>query len=307
MKLSKQERLGILIVAIILILGLGTWLFIVPKIEALNVSSSTLTTKQTELDNAKNEAARKDPLKQQVLDAYKEGESLADMFFEEMTTYEADMEFRAFLDQCKSNVLVESIAVSKPTTATLAPEYFTEEEVTYPLKTYVTQGLEKTEEEITSEERWNELKSVLGVSQTVGAITVEFTVNTVEPEDLLAFADEINNYVKVENGKDTRKAMILNGASITLPLVEDQYAELITQIEEESMEEAINQLYKHLGKKRPQKDDADSAGSGNNENGEDEESEKSPSDYYYQLSTSVTFYSVERMQDPTEQLNAQEQ
>lgn len=303
MKLSKQERLGILIVAIILILGLGTWLFIVPKIDALNASSTTLTTKQTELDNAKAKAALKEPLKQQVLDAYKEGETLADMFFEEMTTYEADMEFRAFLEQCKSNILVESLSVSEPTTATLAPEYFTEEEVTYPLKTYVTQGLEQTEDEIASEERWNELKNALGVSQTVGAITVEFTVNTVEPEDLLAFADEVNNYIKVENGKDTRKAMILNGASITLPLVEDQYAELMTQIDEESMDEAIDQLYKHLGKKRPQDD---GTGADDSET-EEEEEEASPSDYYYQLSTSITFYSVERMQDPTEQLNAQEQ
>lgn len=303
MKLSKQERLGILIVAIILILGLGTWLFIVPKIEALNASSTTLTTKQTELDDAKAEAARKDPLKQQVLDAYKEGESLADMFFEEMTTYEADMEFRAFLEQCKSNILVESISVSEPTTSTLAPEYFTKDEVIYPLKTYVTQGLEKTEEEIASEERWNELKNALGVSQTVGSITVDFTVNTVEPEDLLAFADEVNNYIKLENGKDTRKAMILNGASITLPLVEDQYQQLITQIDEESMEEAIDQLYKHLGKKRPQ---GDGTGSSSDDE-EKEEEEASPSDYYYQLSTSITFYSVERMQDPTEQLDAQEQ
>ena len=303
MKLSKQERLGILIVAVILILGLGTWLFIVPKVEALNASSTTLTTKQTELDDAKAEAARKDPLKQQVLDAYKEGESLADMFFEEMTTYEADMEFRAFLEQCKSNILVESISVSEPTTSTLAPEYFTKDEVIYPLKTYVTQGLEKTEEEIASEERWNELKNALGVSQTVGSITVDFTVNTVEPEDLLAFADEVNNYIKLENGKDTRKAMILNGASITLPLVEDQYQQLITQIDEESMEEAIDQLYKHLGKKRPQGDDTGSS----SDDGEKEEEEASPSDYYYQLSTSITFYSVERMQDPTEQLDAQEQ
>ena len=307
MKLSKQERMGILIIAIILILGLGTWLFIVPKIDALNASSTTLTTKQTELDNAKNEAALKEPLKQQVLDAYKEGESLADMFFEEMTTYEADMEFRAFLEQCKTNVLVESLTVTEPSTATLVPEYFTEDEVTYPLKTYVTQGLEKTDDEISSEERWNNLKNTLGVSQTVGAITVEFTVNVVEPEDLLNFADEINNYVKIENGKNTRKAMILNGASISLPLVEKRYEAEIEKIEEESMEEAIDQLYKHLGEKRPQDPAGGAGSSGNDSEEEDKEEEKSPADYYYQLSTSITFFSVERMQDPTEQLNAQEQ
>ncbi len=301
MKLSKQERIGILVVAIVLILGLGIWMFIVPKIESVNNSNKTLASKEQELANAQSEALLKDSLKDQIMDAYEEGEDYANMFFEEMTTYQADAEFRAFLEQCEANVLVESITIGEPTTATLAPQYFEEEEVTYDLKTYVTQDIEKTDEEIASEERWTELKNALGVSQTVGAITVDFTVNALDPADLLDFADEVNNYFKVENGDSTRKAVKLNGYSLSYPLNESIYEELITEIEAESMDEAIDLLCKHLGVRRHETTETKT------EEKTDDESDPSPTEYIYQLSTSVTFYSVERMQDPTEQLKAQEQ
>lgn len=301
MKLSKQERIGILVVAIVLILGLGIWMFIVPKIESVNNSNKTLASKEQELANAQSEALLKDSLKDQIMDAYEEGEDYANMFFEEMTTYQADAEFRAFLEQCEANVLVESITIGEPTTATLAPQYFEEEEVTYDLKTYVTQDIERTDEEIASEERWTELKNALGVSQTVGAITVDFTVNALDPADLLDFADEVNNYFKVENGDSTRKAVKLNGYSLSYPLNESIYEELITEIEAESMDEAIDLLCKHLGVRRHETTETKT------EEKTDDESDPSPTEYIYQLSTSVTFYSVERMQDPTEQLKAQEQ
>lgn len=300
MKLSKQERIGILVVAIVLILGLGIWMFIVPKIESVNNSNKTLASKEQELANAQSEALLKDSLKDQIMDAYEEGEDYANMFFEEMTTYQADAEFRAFLEQCEANVLVESITVGEPTTATLAPQYFEEEEVTYDLKTYVTQDIEKTDEEIASEERWTELKNALGVSQTVGAITVEFTVNALDPADLLDFADEVNNYFKMENGDSTRKAVKLNGYSLSYPLNESMYEELITEIDAESMDEAIDLLCKHLGVRRHETTETKTEE-------KTDESDPSPTEYIYQLSTSVTFYSVERMQDPTEQLKAQEQ
>lgn len=302
MKLSKQERIGILVIAVILILGLGIWMFIVPKVESVNNSNKTLASKELELQNAQNEALLKDSLKDQIMDAYEEGEDYANMFFEEMTTYQADAEFRAFLEQCDANVLVESITVSEPTTATLAPTYFEKEEVTYDLKTYVTQDIEKTEEEIASEERWAELKNALGISQTVGAITVEFTVNALSPEDMLAFADEVNNYFKMENGDNTRKAVKLNGYALSYPLNESMYEELIAEIDAESMDEAIDLLCKQLGIKRNTP-----AETTTNTEEKTDDADPSPTEYIYQLSTSVTFYSVERMQDPTEQLKSQEQ
>lgn len=302
MKLSKQERIGILVIAIILILGLGIWMFIVPKINAVNKSNATFTAKEQELADARAKELTKESLKQQIIEAYEKGENYADMFFEELTTYEADMEFRAFLEQCEANVLVEDLVVSEPTVITMAPQYFVEEEVVYDLKTYVTQDIEMTEDEIKTEERWNNIKNALGVSQTVGAITVEFTVNAIDPMDLLAFADEVNAYIKKENGKDTRKAIVLNGYEISFPNNESIFEDLIEENEEDAFDEAFDLIcekYKLHPVKEPEATAPEAEAAGDEVPG--------ASEYIYELSTSITFYSVERMQDPAEQLKAQEQ
>ena len=45
------------------------------------------------------------------------------------------------------------------------------------------------------------IQSALGEAQTIGATTISFTVKAITSEDLLKFADEVNNYQKTENGK----------------------------------------------------------------------------------------------------------
>ena len=300
MKLSKQERIGVLIIAIILIIGLGTWLYIVPKIKTVQQSNITLEATQTDLETKQARAATKDDLKKAVMDAYNEGSNNADMFFEEMTAYEADQEFRAFLDQCKTNMLVEDFSVSEPGVSTLAPLYFVENEVEYDLKTYVTQGVEPTEAELATEQRWNAVKELLGSSQKVGSISIDFTVSALTPEEIMAFCDEINSYVKTENEKSTRKACMISGMALSYELNEEAYDELMVEIEEKANKSAIEALYKEFGMKVP----ADLLP--NEEEKEEEEETLNPEDYVYSLDTTITFYSVERMQDPTEQLEAQE-
>ncbi len=301
MKLSKQERIGVLIIAVILILGLGIWLFIVPKVQTVKASDVTLNSKITERDEAFARAATKDQLKKDVLEAYEKGSDQANMFFEEMTAYQVDQEFRAFLEQCDANVLVEDLAIEEPDAYTLAPEYFEEEEVEYDLKTYVTQGVEPTEAELATEARWDAVRELLGKSQDVGSIAIEFSVSALTPEDLLEFCDEVNEYIKDENGKDTRKAVMLEGVAVSYPLNEVAFDELIDEIELEATEKAIEELYKEYNMKLPEdvlnQDD---------KNEEEKEEVLNPKDYVYTLDTTIVFYSVERMQDPTAQLEAQE-
>ena len=81
MKLSKQERIGVLIIAVVLIIGLGIFFFIVPKVKDVKSSSLTLNNKQTEYQAAVDKAATKDSLKTQIIDAYNSGRDQADMFF----------------------------------------------------------------------------------------------------------------------------------------------------------------------------------------------------------------------------------
>ena len=42
MKLSKQERIAVLVIAVVILLGLGIFLFIVPKVEAICTASASL-------------------------------------------------------------------------------------------------------------------------------------------------------------------------------------------------------------------------------------------------------------------------
>ncbi len=299
MKLSKQERIGVLIIAVILIIGLGIWLYIVPKFQNVSQSNVTLDSKTVELNTALEKAATKDSLKDQVLAAYENGENLADMFFEEMTAYEADAEFRAFLDQCKTNIYVADLSVGKPSVTTLAPKYFEEEEVTYALKTYVTQDIEPTEAELATAARWDAVRNALGASQDVGSISIDFDVTTLSPEEIIAFCDEVNDYIKTENGKDTRKAVMISGLSVTYTENEEIYDELIEQIEKEAEDKALDELYKEFNLKRPVEELKE-------ETEKEEEAKLEVTDVIYTLSATITFYSVERMQDPTEQLEAQE-
>ncbi len=302
MKLSKQERIGVLIIAVILILGLGIWLFIVPKFESVSQSNITLDSKTQELKTAQEKAATKDQLKEQVLAAYEAGENLADMFFEEMTHYQADEEFRAFLDQCKTNIYVADMSVGEPTVSTLAPTYFEKQEVEYALKTYVTQGVEPTEAELATAKRWETVRNILGTSQDVGSISVDFEVVALTPEEIIAFCDEVNDYVKKENNKDTRKAVMISGLSVTYIENENLYDELIEEIELEAADKALDALYKEMNMKRPVDETANQPATE-----EEEEATLSVTDYIYSLSATITFYSVERMQDPADQLEAQEQ
>ena len=305
MKLSKQERIGVLIIAVVLIIGLGIWLYIVPKVKNVGQSNVTLDSKTQELQAAQDKANMKDDLKQQVLDAYEAGQNLADMFFEEMTPYEVDAEFRAFLDQLDTNVYVADFTVGTPSTATLSPRYFEKSEVTYPLKTYVTQDIQPTEEELATQARWQTIRDALGVSQTVGSITVNFSVTALSQQELMDFCDEVNNYIKNENGKDTRKAIMINGMSFSFPENQEIYDELKESIELEAEDKAMDELYKANNQKRP----ADENPAANPEAGEENEEEAALSitDNIYSMSSTITFYSVERMQDPTPQLEAQEQ
>lgn len=177
MKLSKQERIAVIVIIILIILVVGVFVFIKPNIETINATQATLDGKRTELDEAKTKAATKDGLKEQILAAYDKGKDTADMFFPEMKSYEVDNEVRAFLEQCETDVLVESLTVSQPQTASLSTGVFIPSSVSYALKDYVNQGVNT---DITTIDpnliRQVVIQAALGQAQTIGASTATFTV-----------------------------------------------------------------------------------------------------------------------------------
>lgn len=330
MKLSKQERIAVLVIALIILLGLGIFFFIVPKFQAIGESSASLVSRQQELQAATERAATKEQLGNDVINAYNEGRNVADMFFEDMTPYEADAAVREFLDYCKNvevkddqgnvikkklNISVDSLTVGEPTVSTLGVSFFSEPTVDYDLKTYASQGRETSQEDLDAQAREQLLQSELSTTQTVGSISAQFTVSALDEDELMAFIDAVNEYQKDENGNTIRKALKLNtGISRTYADVEEKYADYIADITKNVNSAASKQFEKDTGHKLNIDNAAADTAADNTNNDENAENTNNRNNenttdsidtYVYSLSADITFYSIERMQDPTDQLAAQ--
>ncbi|MBP1542545.1 MAG: hypothetical protein J6A16_00500 [Oscillospiraceae bacterium] len=310
MKLSKQERIGVLIIAVIIILGLGIFFFIVPKFNEMSDAQKKLDSKNKEYQQVIAKADTKDSLKDDIITAYKEGQDLADMFFEELTTYQADQELRAFLDQCKEkeiNVVVESLDVTPPAVSTLSLSFFEEPEITYNLKTYATQGQTASDDELEAAARRLQMMTALSATQDVASISVSFKAIAENPDEMMKFVDAINEYTKSEDGKQVRKAMMLNELRLNYPEVEEKYNEMLTELQEEISKRSDEELKKQWGDDAAVDDEEeDEIPLNPNEEEEEKEGTKSVSDSIYSIDATITFYSVERMQDPTDLLDAQD-
>lgn len=318
MRLSKQERIGAIIIAVILILGLGGWLLVRPQIQTIIATSAALASKQAEYDGDVEKANRKEPLKDEIIKAYETGEHMADMFFPELASYEADKAFRAFLEQCTAKVVVETLGVGNPTTVTLGKNFYVSPEVEYDLKTYATQGIELPADYAAMIARQTKLSDALGDVQTIGASQVSFTVSAVDRDELIKFVDEVNSYVLNESGSATRKAVKVNGLTVEYWEVTDKYEKLVEELNAQAEEDGKKALAAATGLPVEKKDntangtnppnpgDPTTPGIPGIPGAQEEEEIAEIVDYVYSWSDVMTFYCIERMQDPTPVLNAQD-
>lgn len=349
MKLSKQERIAAIVVIVLVIIVAGVFVFIKPNIETILSTKESLAAKQKEYEDDVARAATKDPLKTQILSAYNDGKNLADMFFPELKTYEVDNEFRAFLEQVsnRENIYVDSFTVSEPGTAGLSTSVYTPPSTSYALKNYVNQGSEAEANNNLIRQRM--IQTSLGEAQTIGASTVNFTLYAASMEDLLTFADAVNNYEMTVNGKKVRKAIELNGVSFsdarTQYLLEkrgeDQGSEAMTagtktfddflngnaRITREAEAEpapaptaapaatpaanptptpAANPAPTPAANPAPTTPAATEDEPGEPLDAEMTDGEEQMEYYLYQLDCTITFYSIERMSDPSATLAEQD-
>ncbi len=302
MKLSKQERIGALIILAIVIVALGVFMLIKPKFEEAATAQGTLEQREKELADAKKRQELKSTLREDIEKEYQEGEHLADMFFPELSSYQAENTFRTFIKQLPFPIVVEEITVEEPSTETLSVNFYTPTEVEYALKTYVTQGLEPSEKELELEVRNLALRAALMEEQTIGASKVSFTVTTLTRDDMWKFVDAINDYkIKEENSpEEIRKAMFISSAGTEYSEV-NQFYDLLVEQSTEDMERAGRDLIRELGLELEDDDNEPEP----EEPGEEEEIKfKIP--ITVSFSETVTFLSIERMQDPKNQLDVQD-
>lgn len=308
MKLSKQERIGALIILAIVILALGAFLLVKPKIESIGSARETLETKRTELQNDQAKQQLKPGLREQIEAAYQQGEHLADMFFPELTSYEADDAFRAFLKQCNLPVVVESISVKEPGTSSLSVSFFTPSEVTYALKSYVSQGRDTANDDPNAG-RMAALQSALMESQTIGSSEVSFTVSALTQDDIIKFVDAVNNYYIKDEGVETgdergiRKAVSIT--NLSLPFSE---ANTVWDAYIEASNEAMATLGETaLAEIKAKKENPDAA-----QQPAEAGDRVVPSEIDYEetlpytYTDTFTFYSIERMQSPKAILDEQD-
>lgn len=300
MKLSKQERIAAIVVVVLVILVAGVFLFIKPNIETIISTKETLAIKEREYNEAVNKAATKGKLREDILSAYEKGKNMADMFYPELAGYEADFEFHEFLATSKADILIEDLEVAAPTTAGLSTSVFVPANIEYALKDYVNQG---SSNEITDPGiiRQTSIQSLLGEPQTIGATTITFTVKAIDPEELLKFSDEVNRYQKSENGKNIRKAVELNGIEIIDAKATADYERLAAEILEEAEAAAAKVFKEKTGLNL-----ADYQDPSQNPQMPEEEPQGEIVEYVYSMTCSITFYSIERMQDPTPTLDEQD-
>lgn len=297
MKLSKQERIAALIILAVIVLALGAFLLVKPAIQTWTSTAATLVSKQAELKKMEDRRATKGQLRKDIEAAYEEGEHLADMFFPELKSYESEDAFREFLKQCDCNVIVEQVTVGEPSTASLGATFFTPENVEYALKTYATTGVALSEEEQIVKARNEALMTALAESQTIGASTIEFAVTAKSRDTLFDFADAVNDYMKQEADGRIRKAIMLNGLTLEYDEVNEYYDALIEENLAEMDIEGKAALAAEVGADAPVIE---------REPEEEEEKEPSLEGYLFTYEGTMTIFSIERMQDPKAQLDAQD-
>lgn len=319
MKLSKQERIAAIVVVVLIVLAAGVFLFIKPNIETILETKTTLANKEQEYNDAVNKAAQKGPLRDSILEAYNNGKGMADRFYPELAHYEADIKFREFLANCKANVLVEELEVTSAGTESLTPMLYVPPEVEYALKDYVNQGTEQTEYD-PGLIRQAAIAVLLGETQTIGATKVSFTLKSTSLEDILKFADEVNNYNVTENGQTVRKSIELDTVKYTDARTVFEYETRSTAIKRE-MEKKAAEIFKDKtdftlsGHKDDNNQSPGSSTSTDNNgsegngsgNGNNNSADEAPlNHFYFTMDCTVTFYSIERMQNPTPILDEQD-
>lgn len=318
MKLSKQERIAAIVVIILVILVAGVFIFIKPNIETIIATKETLAAKKQEYEDDEAKVKTKAQLRENILSAYNDGKDLADMFFPELKSYEVDNEFRAFLNQCKnkSNLLVEELTVSSPGTSGLSTSVYTPTATQYALKSYANQG--STDGVVTKNLlRQRLIQAALGEPQTIGATTVSFKLTATTIDDILTFADEVNNYEMVKNGKKVRMAIALGGVGFkdlrTAFVLEKRGTEATADANEAGGKLFAEYLSNLHSVSRTAHAEAPADGENpeepiapNIDSGELSNDEEKLDFYLYKIDCTITFYSIERMQDPTDILNEQD-
>lgn len=226
MKLTSKEMIILAVFLSIVIIVAGTFLFILPEYEKIEPNRNTLQSAKDEKEQIYSSLERENTIDQEIQDAIDQANTTALYFYDDLTTHEADVIIRDILKA--TNMSTKSLDLDDYTTSTLTVTDYVETVVNYPLKEYsgYVPSLTPFDGEEAANIEYDEngnlvvpdeymekykdaLKEYMTVllstqAQTVGSITVEFTIEGTRG-DFLNFL----NYVA-----DLEKATIVNSTSV---------------------------------------------------------------------------------------------
>jgi len=212
MKFGYRDRIILLIAVVVIIFGIGIFVFIKPKYEDMKKDKKSRDDAKNTWETQLLEFDSIEAKQTYIKNKYQEALTMSENFTPEMDAAELDQFFQnQFFNNAEKNYkkngtkLNNSLTVSDEGTAAIGYYYYTPSILTYPLYEYadLDGSLAKAAEE---KRAYSDLLSS-HQAQTAGAGTASFTVH-INKADFNEFMDSLHEYA--ESKKD---AMIINSIS----------------------------------------------------------------------------------------------
>lgn len=212
MKFGYRDRVILLVAVVLIIFGIGIFVFIKPKWEKLNKNQKAFedldnqwTTKLAEFDRIPGR-------QEQIIEKYEAAGEIADKFTDEKDAIGFDEYLRDTFINTDQHIedevkLVGSLSVADEGTASLAYNYMTPSILTYPLYEYA--DLDGSLAAATAEKLHDSTVLSAHPAQTVGSNSTTLVLD-INREDAFALIDTIKKYAI-----DHKDAMIINSVSFS--------------------------------------------------------------------------------------------
>lgn len=210
MKLSNKEKIILAVFLSIVIIAVGIFLIILPEYNKISTNKSELDGAKAQREQLFQTLTREATIDGEIETAIKNANVFSGYFYDDMTTYEADVLVRQILTD--NNMSTNGLSIGDFTTSTLTVSEYVEAVVSYPLKDYSgfvpDSGIDFSQFQISYDENGNMvipeelqdqmidvLKEFMNTllstqQQTLGSISVTMTV-TGTRGDFLKFLDNV--------------------------------------------------------------------------------------------------------------------
>ncbi len=210
MKFGYRDRIVLLIACVLVILGIGIFVFVKPKYEKMRKDEKALKDERESWNLKLNDYAGIPQYQKSILDKREDANTIALKFTDEMDAVKLDQFLQENFLNTPKNIQYQtrlrgSLAVSDESSTTMGYYYYTPSIISYPLMEYA--DLDGSLQRALDEKRKD--ATVLGARavQSVGVGNASFSVR-ISKENCMEFVDAVRKFAE-----DHSDAMMLNSVS----------------------------------------------------------------------------------------------